>query len=169
MHSPIKIERECKEAAFFWEKILERALDEEFKPNRWTKRSADWWKNFKNKTKEEYFGKRVQLVRDFACKVFESDLFKDVLAFLCLFVGKPVAEKLASCKFLARELNTDAIAVSNEQMLMLHFIMGGSWTQLYKVTSGLARILKGKIKFFPATKKLWNTRDPYQYQRFTNF
>ena len=35
---------------------------------------------------------------------------------------------------------------------MLHFIMGGSWTQLYKVTPGLARILKGKIKF-PATKK----------------
>ena len=110
---------------FFWEKILERALDEEFKPNRWTKRSADWWKNFKNKTKEEYFGKRVQLVRDFACKVFESDLFEDVLAFLCLFIGKPVAEKLASSKFLARELNTDAIVLVMSRCSCFTLLWGG--------------------------------------------
>ena len=150
IHSPIKIDTECKQKAFFWEDILSRALDEEFrsKPNR---RKEDWWKTFKTHNKDERYEKRVRLVREYACRIFETEIFEDVLAFLCLYTGKTVAAKLIESKFIQKELNSDAIVVNNSQMLMLHFIMGGSWTQLYRMTSGLTRILNKKIKF-PSTK-----------------
>jgi hypothetical protein len=101
-------------------------LDEEFrsKPNR---RKEDWWKTFKTQNKDERYEKRVRLVREYACRIFETEIFEDVLAFLCLYTGKTVAAKLIESKFIQKELNSDAIVVNNSQMLMLHFIMGGSW------------------------------------------
>ena len=45
--------------------------------------------------------------------------------------------------------------MNNSQMLMLHFIMGGSWTQLYKRTAGLTRI-KQLLGGTGVQKKCWN-------------
>ena len=125
-------------------------MDEEFrlKPNQ---RKEDWWKTIKTQNKEERYEKHVRLVRGNACGIFETKIFEHVLVFICLYTRKKVAEKLIKNKLIQKELKSDAIVVNNSQMLMLHFITGGSLTQLHKMTAGLSRILNKKIKF-PSTK-----------------
>ena len=148
LHSPIKIQNEVYEQTKFWENILVRALDEEFaNAKAYKRRKENWWHSFHDKTKQ-YYAERMKLVEDFACRVFNTKNFAEVVVFACLWQGKEVFEKLRKCE-AAKFMVTDPVIFSSSQMLKLHFVMGGSWTQLYRLARGLKKISNQKIQFPP--------------------
>ena len=85
LHSLIKIQNEVYEQTKFWENILVRALDEEFaNAKAYKRRKENWWHSFHDKTKQ-YYAERMKLVEDFACRVFNTKNFAEVVVFACLW------------------------------------------------------------------------------------
>lgn len=143
LDAPLKASQLKELKREYWRGFVTKCMEEEA-----TKRVvvADWWKIFNREKKETNYGSRVALMKELGCKLFCTEDFFEVIAFLYLYYGYDGKKRLAEVVKI-QDGKPMPVKISARQVIKLKCVSGGSWAQNFAYKGALNRISGNKIQF----------------------